>query len=190
MKKKNFVGFVLIGLVVGACSFSGESDYPSPVASLDELNSATTGFVTMRFDNYRKTTVAALGGDANIDDCRLVADVVHTSDVIKAWSFEEPAPRMLSFCDRCFYSDDGTKTNCVMPEWQYHVPEDSQQEFAVFFTLSTRSDGPDILTALFAIEGDEVDMTPIPGGERVALEDMESYLQAFNTDPDNEVFLP
>ncbi len=38
------VGFVLIGLLAGACSCSGDSSLPSPAASLDELLSMTAGF--------------------------------------------------------------------------------------------------------------------------------------------------
>lgn len=188
MKRNSFVGLVFIWLAAGACSCLGDSELPSAVNSLDELLRSSAGFVTMRFENDKKTTVADLGGDVNIDDCRYVADVVHTSDVIKAWSFDEPASRMLSFCGMCF--SDETHSTCVMPEWHYLIPEDSQQEFAVFFWRSHNADMPDGLVALFGIEDGVVDMTLIPGGERVALEDMASYLQGFNTDPGNEVFLP
>ncbi len=188
MKRNSIVGFVLIWLVAGACSSSGDGMRKPTADSLDELLGWTDGFTVIRFENFRRTTLGDLGGDPNIEDnCYLAADVVVVSDVVRAWSYDGQGSTMMSFCERCFGDETST---CGMPEWHYLIPDEAQQEFAVFFTRSYNPEMPDGLDALFVIEDGEVDMTPIPGGERVALEDMESYLQALNTDSENKVFLP
>ena len=184
-----FLSFALVYLL-GACSSTEDNGDMVPAPNtVEQMLELSSGFVITNFADYRQTTAEELGGEPEDPIlCRLAAEMQLQSDMIMARADGEPTLTISSFCSRC---SGEVSSICAMSEWHYLVPDETEKEYAVFFiSNSTCPELPNYLVALFEVVDGQVDMTPLPDGEMVAVEDMAAYLQGFNTDPDNRTFLP